>query len=261
MIKLIIIISFFITTHLWAFTLNPNTGRGFESNKINIHIANSSCSGAGFDTAVLKNMVGEAIDHYWNQVPTSALFLKSAGINCSIDINGDDFDAALLKVPNNSIVAGCNNDVPDFSNAGILGATVMDCNGDTCKAILILNANNSALKTMNKNERIAVIAHEIGHAFGLGHSEYTQNLMYYSASGKDQKWLGEDDIDGVSYLYPHDPELAGLIGSCGSIKNIKEKDHSFWLQFLLSFFMMILLGNRHFLNKFSKSDRQKTTYI
>lgn len=253
----LIIISLLLTTKIWAFTLNPDTGRGFESNKIDIHIADSSCSGAGFDTNTLKGMVRDAVDDYWNQVPTSALFLKSLGINSSIDINGDDFDAALLKVPSNTIVAGCNNDVPDFSSPSILGATVMDCNGDTCKAILILNSNNSSLTIMSKSERIAVIAHELGHAIGLGHSEYTHNLMYYSASGKKQKWLGEDDIDGISYLYPHNPELAGLLGSCGTLEDIRNHNetNSFWLEFLIGLMFTGLLGNRHLLNKLSKNTR------
>ena len=66
-----------------------------------------------------------------------------------------------------------------------------------------------------------MIAHEIGHAFGLGHSEYKESLMYYSISGKYQKWLGEDDVDGVSYLYPNESELdvlgISLLGNCGAI--------------------------------------------
>ncbi len=255
--KKLIILTLFISNYSWAFTLNPTTGRGFEKSNINIHVANSDCSGAGFSTSTLKSMVSEAIEDYWNQVPTSSLFLKSKGINTSIDINGDDFNAALLKVPSNTIVAGCNDDVPDFSSPSILGAAVMDCNGDTCKALLILNANNSSLNSMSRSERIAVIAHELGHAIGLGHSEYTHNLMYYSASGKKQKWLGEDDIDGVSYLYPHDPELAGLLGSCGTIKDIGNPNdkNSFWFQFLLGLMLAGLLSNRHLLNKFSKNSR------
>lgn len=259
--KLLIFLSVFLSNSSWAFTLNPTTGRGFEKSNINIHIANSDCTGAGFSTSTLKSMVSEAVDDYWNQVPTSALFLKSKGINSSIDINGDDFDAALLKVPSNTIVAGCNDDVPDFSSPSILGAAVMDCNGDTCKAVLILNANNSSLTNMSRSERVAVIAHEIGHAIGLGHSEFTHNLMYYSASGKKQKWLGEDDIDGVSYLYPHDPELAGLFGSCGTIEDINQnkKNNTFGLQFILGLLFSALLGNRHFLNKLSKKPWKKTS--
>lgn len=237
-----------------SFTINPDTGRGFENNNINIYIANTDCSGAGFSTSSLASMLKEAIDDYWNAVPTSSIFLKSKGITSTIDIDGDDFDNALfLKVPENSIVAGCNDDVPEFSNAGILGAAVQTCAGSTCKAALILNANNSSLNNMSRSERVAVIAHEIGHAFGLGHSEYTHNLMYYSASGKNQKWLGEDDIDGVSYLYPHDPELAGLLGSCGTISTNKDDPPNFPGQFILGFALILLIMKFRRLSFFGKT--------
>jgi hypothetical protein len=118
---------------------------------------------------------------------------------------------------------------------------------------------------MSDSEIKAVIAHEIGHAFGLGHSEYKHNLMYYSVGGKTQKWLGIDDIDGATYLYPHDAEMAGLLGSCGTIKDISkhklensdESIFKFLLLFLFglfisSFILNRFLSNGHFFNKFMK---------
>jgi hypothetical protein len=256
--KKLILITLFITTNFMtnktmAFTLNPDTGKGFKKNDIDINIASTDCSGAGFSTQTMASMVKDAVNDYWNQVPTSALYLKSKGISSSIDIDGDDFDDALNKAQTNTILAGCNDDVPDFSNSSILGAAVMDCNGENCKAVLILNANNSALQNMTRAERVAVIAHELGHAFGLGHSEYTHNLMYYSASGKKQKWLGEDDIDGVSYLYPHDSELAGLIGSCGTITTDDDAPSNFQGQFLLGLVISVCILNFRRLSSFGKT--------
>lgn len=262
--KKLFIILVFLSSSAFGFTLNPDTGQGFDSNKINIHVASTSCSGAGFSTSTLSSMISEAIEDYWNAVPTSSLFLKNNGVG-SIDIDGDSFTSAKSKVPSGSILAGCNDDVTDFSSPGILGAAVMDCNGPKCIAVLIMNANNSYLNNMSRSERVATIAHEIGHAFGLGHSEYTHNLMYYSASGKKQKWLGEDDIDGVSYLYPHDSELAGLLGSCGTIDTKPGNKNHFGLSLFLGLFLSIIfnfgrkLGNRHFLNKLSKKSWAKTS--
>jgi Matrixin len=48
---------------------------------------------------------------------------------------------------------------------------------------------------------VTVAAHEIGHAIGLGHSQDPAALMYpyYSAS---HRYLGSDDINGMSALYP-----------------------------------------------------------
>ena len=221
--KLVLITIFIISTSSsFAWTLNSNTGKGFSNNEINIYIANTSCDGAGMTTEQFRGLTKSAVKHYWNSVPTSRLYLNVKEIRTDIDITGDTHAEALLKVPNNSIVAGCNTSADQFSNSSILGSAVSSCSGSTCKAVLILNANAASnLPTKSDSELEAVIAHEIGHAFGLGHSEYKESLMYYSISGKYQKWLGEDDVDGVSYLYPNESELdvlgISLLGNCGAI--------------------------------------------
>jgi predicted Zn-dependent protease len=248
-----------------GFTINPNMS-GFNSSNINIEIANSDCSGAGFSTAKYQSLIEDAVEEYWNKVSTSSIYLKVTGINTSKDIDGDQFSAAINKADANTILAGCNDDVTDFTDGSILGAAVGTCDSTGCRSVLILNAHaNSYLKNKSDNEIKAVIAHEMGHAFGLGHSEYQHNLMYYSVSGKTQKWLGIDDIDGATYLYPHDAKIAGLLGSCGTIKDIskhklnKEKKSIFSFLslfalglFISSYLFKILLSNRHFFNKFSK---------
>lgn len=227
-----------------AFTLNPNTGKGFRSNNIKIIIADTDCSGAGFSTARLKKLTENAIKHYWNNVASSALNLKVSGIDSSIDIDGMNHATALnTVVPSNRIVAGCNDDADGFSDPTILGSALMSCTGSNCKAVLILNANNSRLNDFSSSELEAVIAHEIGHAFGLGHSEYKHNLMYYSVGGKNQEWLGLDDIDGVNYLYPHDPEALGFFGNCGTIQSINsDSPWSFLKSLFLGLFFVFFLS-------------------
>ncbi len=211
-----------MNSHLYAWTLNSSTGKGFNKTEINIYIANTSCTGAGMTIAQFKGLVKSAVKYYWNSVPTSSLFLNVKGVRSDIDISSDTHSTALEKVPNNSILAGCNTTATDFSNSSILGSAQSTCSGSTCKSVLILNAHSeSKLPTYSDSELEAVIAHEIGHAFGLGHSEYQESLMYYSVSGKYQEWLGQDDVDGVTYLYPHESELdifgASILGNCGAI--------------------------------------------
>ena len=241
-----------ITSSSFGFTLNPNTGKGFKSNNIKIDIADSDCSGAGFSTSKLKSLTKNAVDHYWNNVASSAVNIKVTGIDSSIDIDGMDHTTALNSVvPDNRIVAGCNDDADDFGDPTILGSALMSCSGSRCKAVLILNANNSRLNDFSSKELEAVIAHEIGHAIGLGHSESKHNLMYYSVGGKNQKWLGLDDIDGVNYLYPHDAELLGVFGNCGSVQSINEDSpfaflKSLFLGIFLIFFLSV--GYRKFLS-------------
>ena len=53
-----------------------------------------------------------------------------------------------------------------------------------------------------------IVAHEIGHLLGLGHSADQNALMYYDGSYRTVLSLAQDDIDGISYLYPSN-ELGG----------------------------------------------------
>lgn len=226
--KLLFIINLiFLSSSLKAWTLNSSTGEGFDDNKINIYIANTSCAGAGMTLSEFEDLIKSSVKHFWNSVSTSALHLDVKGLKTDIDITGDQHAAAVLKAPKNSILAGCNTSGEDFENSAILGSALSSCTGSTCRAVLILNAHSeSSLPTKSDSELEAVIAHEIGHAFGLGHSEYKESLMYYSISGKYQKWLGDDDIDGVTYLYPHESELdvlgQSLLGNCGAIASTKD---------------------------------------
>lgn len=241
--KLLLIV-LLLPTSLFAFTLNT-TGKGFKSNKITVHVASTSCAGAGFSTAKFRELLKEAVDEYWHQVPTSSIELNVREVG-DVDIDGDDFSQAVLKAQTNTILAGCNDDATGFDGGGAssttLGAAMMTCSNEDCKAVLILNAHaDSLLPTLDESEVKATIAHEIGHAFGLGHSEYKYSLMYYSAGGKVQKWLGQDDIDGVSYLYPNDPQIGGLIGSCGTISTDDDDYTNFFTSFISGFFAVIFL--------------------
>lgn len=241
--KLFILI-LLLPSSLFAFTLN-STGKGFKSNKITIEIASTSCAGAGFSTAKFRELLVEAVDEYWHQVATSSLELDVQSIG-TIDIDGDNFAQALSKAQTNTILAGCNDSAEKFDAGGAtsttLGAAQMSCSNLDCKSVLILNAHeDSLLPTLSESEIKATIAHEIGHAFGLGHSEYKYSLMYYSAGGKVQKWLGQDDIDGVSYLYPNDPQIGGLLGSCGTITTDKDDYKKFLGSFFTGIFAVILI--------------------
>lgn len=240
----LILLALFIPNIVFAFTLN-STGKSFKTNKIKINIASTSCAGAGFSTAKFRELLIEAVDEYWHQVATSSLELDVQEIG-TIDINGDDFGDAVVKADTNTILAGCNDSATGFDGGGAssstLGAAMMSCSLEDCKSVLIINAHaDSLVPTLSESDVKATIAHELGHAFGLGHSEYKHSLMYYSAGGKVQKWLGEDDIDGVSYLYPNDPQIGGLLGSCGTISTTKNDSKNFLSSFFFGVVAITLL--------------------
>ena len=120
------------------------------------------------------------------------------------------------------IVISCNEDTANDDNFGadnrILGLSVpINTTSFAIKgSVVLLNDKlGSPLGDYNKEQMIAVIAHEIGHAIGLGHTSKDANLMYFNVVEKRDR-LGFDDIAGVTYLYPSD----SVFGTCASVAPI-----------------------------------------
>ena len=93
---------------------------------------------------------------------------------------------------------------------------------------------------------IAVIAHEIGHALGLGHSTEKGALMYPSMVTQRKK-LGLDDIYGISYLYP----IESSFQTCATITTDKPTKTKSGLFFGLGLAVIYFLS-RSFFWAFSK---------
>lgn len=216
-----------------AYTLNNNFGASFKNKKVKVFVTSTtSCNNAGITIYELESLIGPAIDKFWNTVPTSSLKLVKGGI---LDVGTDDRynDNVLCSYtdptcnvgssipPVKDIVIACNNNTTNFSSSNILAVTIPNnfkgryING---AVILINNTNGSAFAGLDEKKKISVIAHEIGHAIGLGHSGDNAALMYFETIGT-RNYLGQDDIDGVSALYPVTFDACGLFK--GSIETMK----------------------------------------
>ena len=94
-----------------------------------------------------------------------------------------------------------NNDVAWLAlrDANTLGVTWSGTTTD--EADIALNTNFPwATDGENNFDVETVFLHENGHVVGLGHSEYTNAIMYPSYQGPSRV-LQEDDIDGITFLY------------------------------------------------------------
>jgi hypothetical protein len=83
---------------------------------------------------------------------------------------------------------------------------------------------NFASATGGADEDYVPAAANAGHVLGLGHSQVTNSLMYFDATYKATLGLSQDDMDGMSYLYPRNelsgdkPMGCGLVSAVGNTK-------------------------------------------
>jgi hypothetical protein len=254
----------------FSFTLNNNFEAHFKNNRVSVYVASDTiCDNAQITAEELQELVSPAINNFWNKVPTSSLRLSSDGFSSPVgtDINTDRLCAptdsncislanAPLIPPVKEIVIACNSNDENFGGASatnVLAVTVPNnfSGGDITGAVILINNFSDVFSRLSKADKISVIAHEIGHAIGLGHAEsdHKEALMYYRTTNL-RKSLAQDDVDGVSFLYPVEGDGCGLISSHLTTKNQLPPYLGMGIGFLMIFFIMELVKLLH--------SRQKT---
>lgn len=247
----------------FAWTLNNNFAAAFKDNDVKVFVdASSACPGITTDD--LHGLIQPAIDDFWNRVPTSALRLNASGFStplaninigtlCSPTddtcISNGNADGDLIPATDNIVIA-CNNKIENFGTNSTLAVTIpVKFTGKKIKGAIILINENSDFFNFSRSDQIGIISHEIGHAIGLGHSDDKASLMYYRTVNQ-RKRLGDDDIKGVSFLYPIQLDVFGLskdglLGGCGTIdtdnKTGPKGPGGNVLQMLIGFFFAVIL--------------------
>lgn len=200
---------------VFAFTLNSSTNpnfKGWSNPKIEFAINRTGCP------ANIDSVIEEAFD-IWRNVASSKVELKLVGETTSTGLASPT--TIYCEVNFGVTIGGTpadNDSTPGVAQVGPAGANYAD------QGLLILNISSgqASINTLDPEVVKIVLAHEIGHILGLGHSHDTSALMYFDASAKGTLSLAQDDIDGVSYLYPRN-EVGGddLFGGCGTVHNSK----------------------------------------
>lgn len=226
-----------ISFNSYAFTLNTNVNAHFDKEEVKIYVtSNSSCTNAGVTNTQLLDMAAQAADKFWNKVSTSHLRIKKGGV---LQTSDTKYLSGILCVtdsdtscdPNTSvpkatdILIACNSDTTkNFPSASYYALTVPNNFSNkkiTGSVILINDSANSTFSTLSSEEMVNVLGHELGHAVGLGHTSDKAALMYYSQFSQRHR-LAQDDIDGISFLYPN--KLHGCSSIFGTIAVISDDD-------------------------------------
>ncbi len=219
--KVLVPLLILLSSNLYAFTFNNNGELVFENNEVVINVSNNTCAN-GLNPQDILSYTRTAIDEYWNRVPTSNLKLVLGGI---VDDRNNDFKTATDICDSNDsgcgilvtsgILISCNENHDRFNSNTFGIALPNNITNEYIHGSLVLLNGKSVLKWQNltADESIAIIAHELGHAIGLGHSPVRAALMYYT-SIPERRSLGWDDIDGLTYLYPAEQPFGA---SCGTI--------------------------------------------
>jgi hypothetical protein len=219
---LIMLALFFISLSTQAFTLNNSAKLTFNKDDVKVNLAQGLCTNIGIDDEEFLSIIDEAVANFWNKSPASRLKMqRGTGVSVSGVFHTDNICVASTNCEPNpalavsgDILVACNVNATNFPSTAILGVTLPNnTTGTTIVGALILinDRPGNRFETKTRQEKVAIVAHEIGHAFGLGHSPVQDSLMYFATVEKRVS-LGQDDMDGISYLYPKSQPV-----SCGTI--------------------------------------------
>lgn len=240
-----------------AFTLNNNFGAVFKDSKVNVYIEDTTTC-TDITVHELESLVKKAADNFWNKVPTSRLRLNPAGFT---RVNVSNVNEAILCSPTDftcinttasgkelfpevkGIVIACNEDPANFNGNGDVLAVAVPNNfsGNKIEGAVILLNESSQFKSLSEADKIGILAHEMGHAIGLGHPKDQPEALMYFKKVDLRRNLGQDDIDGVTYLYPKQVDACGLFSGFGG--TLDDGKSPLLTQMFLAFLLSLFLGS------------------
>ena len=213
--KIIVMLASWLITA--GFTLNGGTHiYGWSTETLTFLVNPTDC---GITEEELTGAIDRALA-IWNDVPTSRIKLVRGG---TVTTTATQAYAGSAGAGPASPVIICDTDLsntiqtdtsqipavasPDATDATIDYGFVL-LNAESGKSANIAKLPDGILEI--------ILAHEIGHVLGLGHTSDKNSLMYFNATYKRSLRLSQDDMDGLTYLYPREETGAGKAFGCAS---------------------------------------------
>ena len=174
----------------------------------------------------LTRVVDAAID-LWNSIPTAAIRLERGSEDTSATFASVS-TATSSSVASEPIIfcdPSYGSNFHETNPGSELGKTFStDAAPHTIADYIGLNADASSAGNIylpaygaSDETFIGVIAHEMGHVLGLGHSGDPNSIMSYDHelySSKLKARIAQDDVDGISFLYPRKELGADKVFGC-----------------------------------------------
>lgn len=158
----------------------------------------------------------------WNNVPSSSVVVsRGSTVSLPNPITTYVGSSATSLAPKGNAIVYC--DANFASDSGLSAASIpgfatgqnISTAGSIDGCLLVLNVQSGAaanVTTVSSTLATTILAHEIGHCLGIGHSSNSEALMYYATESGRGAYLARDDIDAITYLYPKQDVVSALPG-------------------------------------------------